>query len=79
MIAAVPRKPVQLGHQFGCQLYAMGIDLETPLKDLALTGNHIQIATCGLGVDDLAPSILQFFKAATAALFAQRIPLFAIA
>jgi hypothetical protein len=78
-IAAIMWKPAQLGHHLGCQLYAMGIDLEAPFKDFAVAGDHIQIAACGLGVDNLAPAVLQLFKTAAAALLAKGIPLFSIA
>ncbi len=74
-ICAIGRQPVQLGNQFCCQLHAIRVDLETTCKDLAATGDHIQIAAGGLGVDDLAAAILQLFKAASAALIAEVVPL----
>ena len=69
---------MQLGHQFGGQLDAVGIDLEAALEDLATAGDHVQIAAGGLGVDDPAPAILQLFETAAAALFAEGIPLLVV-
>jgi hypothetical protein len=54
----------------------MGVDLETPLENLAAAGDHIQITARGLGVNDLAATILQLFKTAAATLFTKGIPLF---
>jgi len=74
-ICAIGRQPVQLGDQLCCQLHTIRVDLETAFKDLAAPGDHIQVAAGGLGVDNLAAAILQFFKAASAALIAEVVPL----
>ena len=74
-ICAIGRQPVQLGDQLCCQLHTIRVDLETAFKNLAAPGDYIQIAAGGLGVDDLAAAILQLFKAASAALIAEVVPL----
>lgn len=73
-VAAITGKPVQGRNQLRRQLNAAGIDIEASLENLAAPGSHVQVAAGGLSVEDGAPLILQFFKAAEATLFAEVVP-----
>ena len=75
MVAAVPREPAQGLNQFRRQLYAAGIDLETPLKNLAPAGDNIKKTTGRLHIEDITPFIFYLFKTAASALFAATVPI----
>lgn len=75
MVAALSREPAEGLNQFRSQLYAAGIDLESPLENLAPTGDNIKKTTCRLHIEDITPVILYLFETAAPALFAATVPI----
>lgn len=73
-VATLVMKPVELFYQLGGQLDAGRIDGEAAGIDAALAGYHVQVAAGGLGEEDGAPFVLQFFEAAETAMGAEGFP-----
>ncbi|GAM10738.1 hypothetical protein OR1_03032 [Geobacter sp. OR-1] len=75
-ISAFIVKPIKRSDQFGSKGDTVGIYFKTALIHLALPGNDIQVTTRGSGKKNGAILILQFFKAASAALMAEIFPFY---
>ena len=69
-VAAVRVQPFKGSDELGGQLDAFGVDAEAALVDLAFPGDNIEVAAGGLGVEDRAVVIFDFFKTAETALLA---------
>jgi hypothetical protein len=74
-VSAVTREPTKGRDQLGRQLHAAGVDGKASFENLAAATYHIQITAGGLRVEDIPPLILQLFKTAATALFAEGVPL----
>lgn len=66
---------MKLRYESFCEFDAVGIYFEATLKNPALPGFKVEVFAGCPKINDLAPSIFQFFKAALATLPAKLIPL----
>ena len=77
-VAAFIVEPVELLHQFRCQLDAVRVDGEAAGVDAAAAGDHVQVAAGGPGKEDGTPFVLQLFETAESAVGTEGFPLFGI-